>query len=321
MKNKRLGEMLVDAGILSEKQIEEAIALQKNSGKRLGTILLENHYINETQLIEVLRIQLGIDFIDLNKTKIDPYMAGVVSKVIAQQYRVVAFRKEKNVILLAMEDPLNFRALETVKQTTKCKVRPYIAYSEAIDRAISVLYENEGVSIAIAQIEAEKGSEMTVEDLVQKKEQDQSSSAPTVKLVNSILEREIAEKASDIHIEQRENDVLVRIRVDGRLNRILTIPKSLQESVISRLKVMSEMNITEHRVPQDLREMSGVGEKNGELVATLKTIGDYYTNETDFAMKSALDKLEPVMLVLLALFAGFIVVAIYLPMFTMYSLM
>lgn len=248
-------------------------------------------------------------------------MAGVVSKVIAQQYRVVAFRKEKNVILLAMEDPLNFRALETVKLTTKCKVRPYIAYSEAIDRAISVLYENEGVSIAIAQIEAEKGSEMTVEDLVQKKEQDQSSSAPTVKLVNSILEREIAEKASDIHIEPRENDVLVRIRVDGRLNRILTIPKSLQESVISRLKVMSEMNITEHRVPQVLREMSGVGEKSGELVATLKTIGDYYINETDFAMKSALDKLEPVMLVLLALFAGFIVVAIYLPMFTMYSLM
>ena len=124
--------------------IEEAIAFQKNSGKRLGTILLENHYINETQLIEVLRIQLGIDFIDLNKTKIDPYMAGAVSKVIAQQYRVVAFRKEKNVILLAMEDPLNFRALETVKQTTKCKVRLYIAYSEAIDRTISVLYENEG---------------------------------------------------------------------------------------------------------------------------------------------------------------------------------
>lgn len=253
MKNKRLGEMLVAAGILSEKQIEEAIALQKDSGKRLGTILLENHFINETQLIEVLRIQLGIDFIDLNKTKIDPYMAGVVSKAIAQQYRVVAFRKEKNVILLAMEDPLNFRALETVKQTTKCKVRPYIAYSEAIDRAISVLYENEGASIAIAQMEAEKGSEMTVEDLVQKKEQDQSSSAPTVKLVNSILERGIAEKASDIHIEPRENDVLVRIRVDGRLNRILTIPKSLQESVISRLKVMSEMNITEHRVPQDGR--------------------------------------------------------------------
>lgn len=272
-------------------------------------------------MIEVLRIQLGIDFIDLNKTKIDPYMAGVVSKVIAQQYRVVAFRKEKNVILLAMKDPLNFRALETVKQTTKCKVRPYIAYSEAIDRAISVLYENEGASIAIAQIEAEKESEMTVEDLAQKKEQDQSSSEPTVKFVNSILEREIAEKASDIHIESRENDVLVRIRVDGRLNRILTIPKSLQESVISRLKVMSEMNITEHRVPQVLREMSGVGEKSGELVATLKTIGDYYINETDYAVKSALDKLEPAMLVLLALFGKFIVVAIYLPMFTMYSLM
>ena len=150
-----------------------------------------------------------------------------------------------------MEDPLNFRALEMVKQITKDKVTPYIAYSDAIDRAISVLYENEGASVAIAQMKEERGLNGTVEELAERnKIQDESSSAPTVKLVNSILERGIAEKASDIHVEPRENDMCVRIRVDGRLNEILTIPKGLQDAVISRFKIMAEMNITEHRVPQ-----------------------------------------------------------------------
>lgn len=254
MKNKRLGEMLVDEGVLSEAEVEKAIELQKNSGKRLGAVLLENHFIDETQLIEVLRLQLGIDFVDLNKKRIDPYMAEIVPKNIAQQYQVVPFERNNGVISLAMEDPLNFKALEMVKQITKEKIVPYIAYADAIDRAISVLYENEGASIAIAQMKEERGISATVEELVERKNiHENTSSAPTVKLVNSILERSIAEKASDIHIEPRENDVLVRIRVDGRLNDMLTIPKPLQESVISRFKVMAEMNITEHRIPQDGR--------------------------------------------------------------------
>lgn len=94
MKNKRLGEMLVDEGVLSEAEVEKAIELQKNSGKRLGAVLLENHFIDETQLIEVLRLQLGIDFVDLNKKRIDPYMAEIVPKNIAQQYQVVPFERE-----------------------------------------------------------------------------------------------------------------------------------------------------------------------------------------------------------------------------------
>lgn len=274
MKNKRLGEMLVDAGVLTEKQIDEAVALQKGTGKRLGAILVEHGFINETQLIEVLRMQLGIDFIDLNKTKIDPYMASVVPKNIAVKYHVVPVRKENGTLVLAMEDPLNFQGLEMVKQITRDKVQPYIAYSDAIDRAISVLYENEGASIAIAQMKEERGLTGTVEELAeQSKIQDESSAAPTVKLVNSILERGIAEKASDIHVEPRENDMLVRIRVDGRLNEILTIPKQLQEAVISRFKIMAEMNITEHRIPQDGRAQFNRGGKIIDLrLSTLPTI-------------------------------------------------
>lgn len=254
MKNKRLGEMLVDAHILSQDKVEEAVKLQANSGKRLGAVLLENGYITETQLIDVLKIQLGIDFIDVNKETIDPSMASIVPKSIAEQYHVVPIKLEKDKLILAMEDPLNFRALEAVKQITKYKVTPYIAYASAVERAILVLYENEGASIAIEQMKQERGIDATFEVVAKQSDvASKSSAAPTVKLVNSILERSLAEGASDIHIEPRENDMVVRIRVDGRLNQMLTIPKGLQDAVISRFKIMSEMNITEHRIPQDGR--------------------------------------------------------------------
>lgn len=254
MKNKRLGEMLVDAHILSQDKVEEAVKLQANSGKRLGAVLLENGYITETQLIDVLKIQLGIDFIDVNKETIDPSMASIVPKSIVEQYHVVPIKLEKDKLILAMEDPLNFRALEAVKQITKYKVTPYIAYASAVERAILVLYENEGASIAIEQMKQERGIDATFEEVAKQSDvTSKSSAAPTVKLVNSILERSLAEGASDIHIEPRENDMVVRIRVDGRLNQMLTIPKGLQDAVISRFKIMSEMNITEHRIPQDGR--------------------------------------------------------------------
>ena len=246
--------MLVDAHVLSQDKVEEAVKLQANSGKRLGTVLLENGYITETQLIDVLKIQLGIDFIDVNKETIDPSMASIVPKSIAEQYHVVPIKLEKDKLILAMEDPLNFRALEAVKQITKYKVTPYIAYASAVERAILVLYENEGASIAIEQMKQERGIDATFEEVAKQSDvTSKSSAAPTVKLVNSILERSLAEGASDIHIEPRENDMIVRIRVDGRLNQMLTIPKGLQDAVISRFKIMSEMNITEHRIPQDGR--------------------------------------------------------------------
>lgn len=254
MKNKRLGEMLVDAHILSQDKVEEAVKLQANSGKRLGAVLLENGYITETQFIDVLKIQLGIDFIDVNKETIDPSMASIVPKSIAEQHHVVPIKLEKDKLILAMEDPLNFRALEAVKQITKYKVTPYIAYASAVERAILVLYENEGASIAIEQMKQERGIDATFEEVAKQSDvTSKSSAAPTVKLVNSILERSLVEGASDIHIEPRENDMVVRIRVDGRLNQMLTIPKGLQDAVISRFKIMSEMNITEHRIPQDGR--------------------------------------------------------------------
>lgn len=255
MKYKRLGEMLVDVGAITEEQLEEALAGQKGSGKRLGTYLVDEHYISEDQLIEILRMQLGIDFIDLNKAKIDPSLVSLVPKNIAKTNRVIPVRLDRDTLYLAMEDPMNFMAVENVKNTTRKRVIPMIAYSRAIDRALSVLYENEGAAKAMEEMR-EEGGYTTVEDTAKVLDSDDTNAAPTVKLVNSIIERGIVEKASDIHVEPRETEMVVRIRVDGRLNEVLQIPKELQSAVISRFKVMANMNIAERRIPQDGRAIA-----------------------------------------------------------------
>lgn len=255
--------MLVDAGELTNEQVNKALALQKGTGKRLGTVLIENGFITESQLIETLRMQLGIEFVDLNKVQIDPSMAQVVPRNIARAYRVVPVKMENNQLYLAMEDPLNFRALEVVREATRKRVVPMIAYSNAISRALSVLYENEGAAMAIKEMSEERG--LTIGAAADEREvQDEASAAPTVKLVNSILERGFDEKASDIHVEPHQNNMVVRIRVDGRLQEILTIPSQLQSAVISRFKVMAGMNITERRIPQDGRAQFRRG--NGQTI-------------------------------------------------------
>ena len=255
MKYKRLGEMLVDVGVITEEQLSKALAMQKGSGKRLGTVLVDEHFITETQLIETRRMQLGIDFIDLNKAKIDPSMVNLVPKAIAKKERVVPVKLDRDTLYLAMEDPMNFMAIEAVKNATRKRVVAMIAYSRSIDRALNVLYENEGAARAMEQMR-EAGGFSTVEQRSETAlENEETNSAPTVKLVNSILERAVTEKASDIHVEPREENMVVRLRVDGRLNTILEIPKDLQGAVISRFKVMAGMNIAERRIPQDGRAM------------------------------------------------------------------
>ena len=253
MKYKRLGEMLVDVGVISEEQLQQALNMQKGSGKRLGTVLVDEKFITETQLVETLRMQLGIDFIDLNKARIEPSMVNLVPKTIARSNRVVPVKLIRDTLYLAMEDPLNFPALETVRNTTKKRVVPMIAYSQSVERALTVLYENEGAARAMEEMREEGGFSSVEERSGTVLDSEDSNAAPTVKLVNSILERGITERASDIHIEPRENETAVRIRVDGRLNHILDIPRDLSAAVISRFKVMAGMNIAERRIPQDGR--------------------------------------------------------------------
>ena len=254
----RLGELLISAGMLTQEQLEEGIALQKGTGKRLGTVLQEHGFITENDLIEALQMQLGIEFVDLTKINIPTELAQVVPKNIARQYQVVPVRVVRDEVFLAMQDPLNFYAIEEVRKAVQKRVVPMVATAAAVERSIQILYGNEGAAKAIEEMRREaaaKGETAAVESTFAANVigEEGAASAPTIRLVNSVIERAVNDRASDIHMEPHETDLKVRMRIDGVLHEILTIPKELQASVISRVKIMSGMDIAERRIPQDGR--------------------------------------------------------------------
>ena len=270
MKSKRLGDILISDGLLTQEQLEEALTQQKQTHERLGAVLIEYGYITEKELIDALRNQLGIDFIDLTKTTIDPSMSRYIPKALAQEYEIVPIQVVRDNLFIAMADPLNFMAIERARNTSRKNIVPMIASSAAVKHAINILYENVNAAEAMAAMRAEAGIR---EDAVVESEQDAAEEGPTIRLVNSIIERAMVESCSDIHIEPTEGDMQIRMRIDGRLHKVLTIPADLKDSVISRIKVMSHMNIVERRIPQDGRiNMKVKGRDVDMRVNTLPTI-------------------------------------------------
>lgn len=277
MAYKRLGDLLIAAGTITPEELDMGLQRQKETKERLGAALISAGIITEAELIEALRLQLGIEYIDLSKTTIPISLAQVVPKNIAKQFQVVPVRMERDELYLAMSDPMNFYAIEEVKKAVRKKIVPMIATTEGVEHAILVLYGNEGAARAI---EAMKREAPTEEDNGEEAQftgnilNDNINDAPTIRLVNSIIERAILERASDIHIEPKEKELQVRMRIDGVLRKILTIPKNLQNSVISRLKIMSGMDIAERRVPQDGR--FNVKNKNREFDLRVNSLPTVY---------------------------------------------
>ncbi|MFR7736854.1 MAG: GspE/PulE family protein, partial [Eggerthella lenta] len=259
MAYKRLGDVLIDAGLITEDQLGHALKQQKETKRRLGDELIAEGVITEAGLIEALQMQLGVEFVDLSAIDLDPELSRVISKNVARQYNVVPVRTSPDEVCLAMSDPLNFMAIEAVKNATRKRVIPMVTTHDSLMRAIMTLYGNEGAARAIEEMKrdarttgADDASTGSFQTSMLGDDAD-AQSAPTVRLVNSIIERAATERASDIHLEPREIDLHVRMRIDGVLRTILTMPKELQASVISRLKIMGGMNTSERRIPQDGR--------------------------------------------------------------------
>ena len=280
MQHRRLGELLIAAGTITDEQLARGLTRQKETKERLGTALINGGIITEDQLIEALQMQLGIDYVDLTKLNIPTELAQTVPKNLAKQYQVVPVKAVKDELFLAMTDPLNFYAIEEVRKAVHKKVVPMVAKAAAVEHAIATLYGNEGAARAIEEMrrEAQSGSgEGTYTDMSfvanQIGDEEGVNSAPTIRLVNSIIDRAVTERASDIHVEPHEGDMQIRMRIDGMMRDILTVPRDLQGSVISRLKVMSGMDIAERRVPQDGRFNVRVRGRDIDLrVSSLPTV-------------------------------------------------
>ena len=272
MAYKRLGDILVSAGMISEETLNKALEESKKAKKRIGEYLIDENIITEGQLISVLKLQLGIDYIDLTKVNIPTALASVVSKNFAKQYSCVPVKMQGDTLYLAMVDPLNFNAIEDIRQATKKRVVPMIATAKSVDRAIVMLYGNEGVSKAIDELQKDYVNIADTPISTTIDETDDEQAAPAIRIVNSIIERGVSENVSDIHIEPRENGLVIRMRIDGILHPILEIPQNLQNAVISRIKIMSDMDIAERRLPQDGRSNVKVNGNDYDLrVSSLPT--------------------------------------------------
>ncbi len=271
MKRLRLGDLLVSASLITPEQLSQALERQKEKKERLGTVLINSGVITEQQLVQALEMQLGIEFVDLSNLTIPTELARLLPRNLARRHNIVPVKLENDTLTLAMSDPLNYVAIEDAKTTTRKRVIPVIATAAAIDRAIVTLYGSEGAARAIEEMKREAGGEITESDNTA--DLDDPQAAPTVRLVNSIIQRAYSERASDIHLEPRKEELRVRMRIDGMMRSVFTVPRHLQASVISRFKIMGSMDIAERKIPQDGRANVRLQQSDVDLrLSTLPTI-------------------------------------------------
>lgn len=270
----KLGDLLVEYNFITQDQLEKALEHQRNtqSDKRLGEILVELDIIDESQLVQVLEFHLGIPHVDLSKFMLDPQLADMLPERIARRHNVVPLELDEGTLKVACADPSNIVAIDDIKRASRYRIEPLIASSEAIKRAIDELYMVEQEADEVIQSLDDTPDEMDQEfqlDELQRMVED----APIVRLANLILNRGVQDRASDIHIEPFERNVKVRYRIDGVMVDRMTTPKTSQAALISRLKIMSNMDISERRKPQDGRINLKKGNVDWDMrVSTVPTI-------------------------------------------------
>jgi type IV pilus assembly protein PilB len=272
MVRKKIGDILIEKGLVSAGQLESALEEQRKSGGKLGEILVEKSLITEEQLVEAVSERLNISKISISSLVIDRKVIAVVPVEIARRYGLIPVFRLGNVLTIAMADPLNIIAVDEIKYLTKCEVRRVIALqseiNNAIDQYYSVANSMHEVIGTIPKAEIDQ-ADISLSPLPS----DSESESPVIKLVDLIISRAIKEKSSDIHIEPYEDDLRIRYRVNGVMKEEAEPPKSLQHELVSRIKVKANMDVSEKRLPQDGRFTFKVDGFDIDLrVSTLPTI-------------------------------------------------
>ncbi len=254
-KNVLLGDFLVEQGLITEEQLKKALKHQQKAGKLLGRSLIDLGFIGEEELIKALSEQLGVQYVSLRNYQVDPKVIKLVPEELARTYQVVPLFAIENDLTVAMANPLDVLAIDALSRATGMKILPVVCSEEEIREAIEHYYGSSSVAEAIQSLgeTSELGGNGHDEQLSEQALRREAEEGPIVKLVNSILEQAVHEGASDIHIEPMEDRVRVRYRVDGVLHQVHSAPKTAQLALVSRLKILADLNIAERRLPQDGR--------------------------------------------------------------------
>ena len=264
----RLGQLLMRAGIITEKQLNDALEVYRATGSPIGRVLVDLGYASQGAILSVMARQIGIEYIDFAERHPEPAAVSLVSRELAARYTLMPIQVDDGVLVVAMADPQNVLALDDLRIITGHDIRPAISTKEDILGAIEEYYK---VAETVGEDIYNGFEELPDLDL---DEMDAEDDSPAVKLVNYIIQKAVAERASDIHVEPQEHDLRVRFRVDGVLHEAMPpAPKAIQTSILSRLKIMADMDISESRKPQDGHcAVVIAGHKLDFRVSTLPTV-------------------------------------------------
>jgi type IV pilus assembly protein PilB len=271
---KRIGDLLIEKGLLTQEQLAAALDEQGRTGLRLGQILREKGLISEEDLVDVITTRLGIPKLSLDNLVIDPSIVEIVPLSIARKHHLIPVFRIGNTLTVAMADPLDVIALDALKYLTNLKINRVVSTSTAISQAIHQYYSlRESMAEVIKDISEEDPSVRTDFAATVSEAEASTSEAPLIKLVNLLITQAVRDRASDIHIEPDEQRLRIRYRVNGVLKEQDAPPRSLHASIVSRIKVMSQMDVSEKRLPQDGRFVVKVGNRDIDVRAsTLPTV-------------------------------------------------
>jgi type IV pilus assembly protein PilB len=266
----RLGQLLMRAGIITEKQLNDALEVYRATGSPIGRVLVDLGYASQGAILSVMARQIGIEYIDFSERHPEPNAVALVNRDLAVRYTLMPIEIRDGALVVAMADPQNVLALDDLRIITGHDIKPAISTKDDIVAAIEEFYKvAESADTDIISSLDDTGADQDLSDLT-----DIAEESPAVKLVNYIIQKAVADRASDIHIEPQEHDMRVRFRIDGVLHEAMPpAPKAIQTSIISRFKIMAEMDIAESRKPQDGHCAVNVGgHKLDFRVSTLPTV-------------------------------------------------
>ncbi len=259
----RLGEMLVKEELITSDQLREAIAYQKQHGGRLGTVMIKLGLVNDDEITGVLSRQYGVPSINLKYYEVDPSVIRLIPQDTAVRYQVVPLSRVGSTLTIAMTDPTNVFAMDDIKFMTGFNIEPVVAPESAVNEAISKFYGDaqsvEELTKVMKDLAGEEAGDLEL--AAEEQEMDLAAlekaaeEAPIIKLVNLVLTDAVKRGASDIHVEPYEKELRVRFRVDGVLQEVMNPPLKLRDAIASRIKIMSKLDISEKRLPQDGRIM------------------------------------------------------------------
>jgi len=236
-KKLRIGDLLMQYGIITEGQLREALTKQKVDGGKIGEVLIKLGFVTQQNINEVLEYQLGIPFVDLEEYDINKEATKSITESLAKRHILIPIKINGDELFVAMEDPLNIFAIDDVKIFSGKEIVPMLANEQSILKAIDIHYGKQQAMEAAEQYKQEHAVE--VDDITEEDATDPVKSAPIVKLVNTILEQSVRHRASDIHIEPYEKNIRVRYRVDGKLQNMFEYETSLLNAIVARIKITS----------------------------------------------------------------------------------